>query len=588
MTTKNRKFISNLILFGVILILASFFRIINLDLIEFKSDEAANLLISSRQLFDKPIPPGGTGSSVGVLNPPFFNYLLIPLTYITLDPKVITFFIAFINVLAIAFFFMIVKKYYNLTTATIASIFMSLSPWAILFSRKIWMQDLLIPFFVPLFLSLHKLIAENRQAYWVPYVAASLFLIQLHQASIFFLAPLTLFLLIKKTKINLKYILTGVLIGIIPLLPYLLYELSNGCPDCSAILMSSSKLRTSPSFEIFQRPLQILGQGNFDFILGQNGLISFSKDYKLAFELRKVLYIFYILIPLSIVIFAKIYRKFSFLIYSLIAVCFLYYFLKIEPQMHYFILFIPILSLSLGTFFDWIIKKGNTSLKALSVSTLLIIYSTLIVYNFSFFEFVKKNKGTPGDYGTSYIETKRNTDDRLKEYKERKDYEEIFLASHLPLRYMFGFMPLSKMVYPQRLHEEEIKSLEQRLENQETDPRINQKLIAYYTKNEPSIETVKLLRKKTESIREYKKVYDEVLSYYVSKNFLKYYRSERFDVEFFYPEHWKIQNSENAVILDEDNFSLALKRGTRGIEISCYKGNCNNNIDELRNAVRLF
>ena len=111
MTTKNRKFISNLILFGVILILASFFRIINLDLIEFKSDEAANLLISSRQLFDKPIPPGGTGSSVGVLNPPFFNYLLIPLTYITLDPKVITFFIAFINVLAIAFFFMIVKKY---------------------------------------------------------------------------------------------------------------------------------------------------------------------------------------------------------------------------------------------------------------------------------------------------------------------------------------------------------------------------------------------------------------------------------------------------------------------------------------------
>ena len=180
----------------------------------------------------------------------------------------------------------------------------------ILFSRKIWTQDVLLPFTVLFLYSIHALLLNKKDKFWIPLIASSLLLMQLHQASIFFLAPLTLFLLIKKTKINLKYILTGVLIGIIPLLPYLLYELSNGCPDCSAILMSSSKLRTSPSFEIFQRPLQILGQGNFDFILGQNGLISFSKDYKLAFELRKVLYIFYILIPLSIVIFACLFLVF--------------------------------------------------------------------------------------------------------------------------------------------------------------------------------------------------------------------------------------------------------------------------------------
>lgn len=555
---KIKNFI--LYIFACILILfaASFFRLTNLNLIEFKTDEAANLLLSSRQLFNHPTPPGGTGSSVGILNPPLFNYIILPLTFLTLDPQRIVFFIALANILSIMFFFFLIKKYYNIVTAFISSTFIALSPWAILFSRKIWMQDLLIPFFVPFFLSLHKLIVDKKEIYWIPYVSFSLFLIQLHQASIFFLAPLSIFLFFKKTKINYKYILVGIIIGIVPLIPYLMYELSNGCPDCTSILTSSQKLKSSPSLEIFQKPFQILSQGDFDFVFGTESFKLFSKEYKIAFELRKVLYLFYFIIPFSALMFIKLYKKFDFLIYSLITTCIIYYILKIEPRMHYFILFIPILALFIGAAFDYVTTTGKM-LKKISILFIATIFSVLIFCNFTFFDFVRKHGGTGGDYGAIYAQTKKDTDKKFQVFKNRSDYEEISLSSHIPLTYMFGFMPLSNMLYPKPISQKEIEKLEQALIERDADPRINQKLIAFYTKKEPDISVIKLLKNKIKSIPEYKSVYDEIFSYYISRNFLKNYRSERNDFEFFYPEHWKIEENEN-IYLYGDGYKIKFSK----------------------------
>ena len=101
-----------LIVFFGIFLLSLFFRITNLDLMEFKTDEAVNLLLAARPLFGHAFPPGGTVSSLGILNPPLFNYILLPIILINLDPKFVTFFIGLINSLAVALFFLIVRRYY--------------------------------------------------------------------------------------------------------------------------------------------------------------------------------------------------------------------------------------------------------------------------------------------------------------------------------------------------------------------------------------------------------------------------------------------------------------------------------------------
>src|SRR3989344_36197 len=166
---KLKKIITSqtFLLFIIIFFVSAIFRLTNLDLIEFKTDEAINLLLASRPLFGHSFAPGGTVSSVGILNPPFFNYILFPFTFLTLDPRGISFFIGLINSLAIAFFFLAIKKYYGTTIAFITTILIALSPWSILYSRKIWTQDLLFPFFIPLFFSIHKLILEKKMFYWL-------------------------------------------------------------------------------------------------------------------------------------------------------------------------------------------------------------------------------------------------------------------------------------------------------------------------------------------------------------------------------------------------------------------------------------
>src|SRR3990167_3896568 len=120
----------------LILSLSLLFRIANLDLIEFKADEGINLFLSSRPIFGHGFAPGGTVSSLGITNFPLVNYLLFPLVLTSLDPGIISFFIALINSLAIVAFFVIVRRYYNEVIAFSSSALIAISPWAILFSRK--------------------------------------------------------------------------------------------------------------------------------------------------------------------------------------------------------------------------------------------------------------------------------------------------------------------------------------------------------------------------------------------------------------------------------------------------------------------
>ena len=117
---------------ALVTISALLFRVTNLDLIEFKTDEAVNLLLTAQPIFGHDFVSGGTVSSLGFQNPPIFNYILFPIALTSLDPQIVSLAIALINVAAILGFYFLVKRYYSLATAVIASLLISFSPWAIL------------------------------------------------------------------------------------------------------------------------------------------------------------------------------------------------------------------------------------------------------------------------------------------------------------------------------------------------------------------------------------------------------------------------------------------------------------------------
>lgn len=547
-----------MLLFLVIVACAALFRLTNLHLVEFKTDEAINILLAARPLFGQPLPPGATLSSIGIMNPPLFTYLLSPITLISLDPRTISFFIGLANTLAIGGLFLTVKKYYGRRVSLITSLLLSFSPWAILYSRKIWMQDLLVPFFVPFFLSLHKLVVERKQKYWVVYVASVLLFIQLHQASIVFLLLVSLFL-VRKVKINASYIVIGFLLGFLPLVPYLLYEVQNACPDCQTFFAAKNQLRASPTPLIFLRPLQIVGQGNFHFVLGDD-MLSFAKKFPLVFALRKLFYAEYLLLPFDMFVFMKKAKKLRFLATTALLLPCAYFLLRVEPLMHYFIIVSPLLSLFVAFGFFFLLTHRNRLISLSATALLLGVLFASIAFNIAFFSLLEKQKSVLGDYGTTLAESMRTTREKFKNYEHRKDYQEVVLASYIPIWLMFGYLPPARMLYPREQLVTKLAFLEKEVKEMPDNPKALHQLVAYHTLSPPTRETVAFLRKKYKEMSEYKVIYREVYADYLKRNYKKEFVSTDLGFSLELPQHWTVREEIDGLIIEADGYTLAIKK----------------------------
>jgi len=553
----------NFVLFLIVIVLSAIFRLTNLDLIEFKTDEAGNLLLASRLLFDHPLPPGGLATSVGILNPPLFNYLLLPFTFISIDPKFITFIIAFTNVLAIGFLFLIIKKYYNQTLALIVSLLIAFAPWAVLFSRKIWPPDIVLPFAVVIFYSIHKIIIEKKTKFWIPLSAFLLLITQLDLAYVFFAVILFLFLLLSKPQINIKYIVFGLIIGTIPLLPYAMFELKNSCPDCSLVLSVGKKLAAERSISLFKRPLQITGIGNFRFVMGDD-LIILANNFPLVYKLRNVLYVEYILTILGIFIFWKKYPKLRFLPYAIFFVPISYFIFRLEPSMHYFAILMPFLFIFIGVAIHTFLNSKNLPFKYLTLLIFLSIIATSIMFNSAFFGIVKKNKGLRGDYGPSFIKTYPVTEKQFETYKHRKDFNEIVISSYLPIYVMHGSSSFAQMLYPTLETKANLSDIEDNLTKFPDDPRIIHRLTVFYTSN-PTRHTLDILRDKLIAIPLYQPVYDEVKSLYLQRNYKKIFQDLSIPFIFEYPEHWRLIEHREVDLIEvsDESYTFSIQRVSR-------------------------
>lgn len=494
---------------------AATFRLTNLDLVEFKGDEAINLYLAARPTFGYSFPPGSTVSSIGLLNPPFLNYLLYPITQINSDPQFVSSFISFINCLTIVLFYLIIKHYYQQPTALIASLLLAFCPWAIVFSRKIWPQDLTLPFFTLLFLSYQKIRRDKKESWWLVYVITSLFLIQLHQVNLFFIGLLTLFLLLSKTKLNLVYIGTGLILGFIPLLPYFIY-LINNLTNPEVFLVA--KERFSPEYfpVIFARPLQLMSQGNFRFLLGEDTL-TLAQKFPLIFKLRQIFYLEYLLLPLSIFLFWKKQFRDRPLVYASLFLPTIYFFLHFEPFIHYFLIVLPLLFLYLAQSCVYFLNQSRFW-RYLTILTLSLLIIISLLYNWAFFDLLKQQKSFKGDYGSSFSASKKEVMTKLVAYQNDPHFQEILLTYYLPKDFIRGYLPIGKMLYAYQQTKNQLPLLEEKLKIHPDDPRLQNELFVFYTATPPTRETLEILKNKSKTLVGYKTIYLEVVDVFNTLN----------------------------------------------------------------------
>lgn len=234
--TKVALYAATLLL---ILILAGWLRLQRLDLVEFKNDEALALLHAEDLVQLGRIPLTGLVTSVGMQSPPTFLYLLAPVVAISRDPVVATAAIGLVNVAGVAGVALLGARALSPVAGLAAGLVLATNPWAVVYSRKVWEQDVLAPWAVLLFFALDRSVVAGRPIWAAASIPIFAVGIQIHY-SFFLLAPFVLpplGMLIAGRRWT--HLLVGASIAVATTSPYLIHLLQTDWGDVRTALAAA-------------------------------------------------------------------------------------------------------------------------------------------------------------------------------------------------------------------------------------------------------------------------------------------------------------------------------------------------------------
>ena len=131
----------------IVLLVAGILRTAYPGLTEFKADEARLYTLGYNLATAESFPLHGITSSIGLPNFPLSTWLYAVPISLWRHPYSPTLFTGLLNTLAVYASWWFVRRNWGSRTGFICALFFAVSPWAIIFSRKIWAQNLL-PVFV--------------------------------------------------------------------------------------------------------------------------------------------------------------------------------------------------------------------------------------------------------------------------------------------------------------------------------------------------------------------------------------------------------------------------------------------------------
>jgi hypothetical protein len=231
--------------------------------------------------------------------------------------------------------------------------------------------------------------------------------------------------------------------------------------------------------------------------------------------------------------------------------------LGIEPLMHYYILLVPFLAIIVAHFFVFMIKKKNLAVVSVVLATCYLL--SLILFDYGFLKFLSEKGGLAGDYGSGYEGTAKNVTNTLKEFKGSPNYNEIYLYGFLPIEYLHGYMPIGKMIYPQKELQQKEAVVEKQFITNPNNPLAKFEVFAYYTQNQnPSWDYVVSLREKSTKFSALSFIYKMVLDEYLSRHYKRLY--ETTDFLLLYPQHWSSTEIDNSVQLSDDSVKIIIKQ----------------------------
>lgn len=215
----------------LIITVAAALRLHNLWYMEFKADEAAISFLALEFVSGSAVPLVSDISSIGTWNPPISVYLLSIPFYLSCNPVHAAAFVAILNIIAVYLCYIFIKEFFDERSALIAAAFFAINPWAVIYSRKIWSQNLLVLPVVLFYLSLFKAVYSGQR--W--FFALSFFFLaiaaQLHLTAASHGMVLIMVLLWQREKITRGPLLSGIGLFLLTCSPYLFFEVKHNFID---------------------------------------------------------------------------------------------------------------------------------------------------------------------------------------------------------------------------------------------------------------------------------------------------------------------------------------------------------------------
>ncbi|MFC2052920.1 glycosyltransferase family 39 protein [Chloroflexota bacterium] len=418
----------------LIVLVALLLRTIHLDRMEFKGDEAFNLM-KAREIAElQSFPLRSATSSTGIPEPPIFMYLLsIPLVFSD-DAVFVTGYIALINVLGVVLCFVLVRRFVSRSAALVAAALYAVSPWQVLFSRKIWTQNL-FPSFVLLFLLLLFESVYRKRPHLIIFALGLLaIIIQLHLSAIY-LVPFTfLFFIWHRQNISLRYIGFGIALASLLFLPYIIDIIYSNFEAIRIAFDQASK-----PFVLRPRgitlPFQLVTTNGFEYSLGT----SYEEFSRNAPRLAALDYSMMVLciIGLGIALFNRSSAVRALALYTFISLGF-FVLNKTELYAHYFNSLLPVLFILCALPVAAIFSKGISLWKWLTAFGFAALLVYQLSFTISFLGFIDRTDCIWGDYGPPYrarVESVRSAIRDIKSSGNHLDFGTIHERSHFCVKW---------------------------------------------------------------------------------------------------------------------------------------------------------
>ncbi|MGA2663365.1 MAG: glycosyltransferase family 39 protein [Nitrososphaerales archaeon] len=417
--SRNRQSDIVWISFLLIVLVAAYFRLASLNLAEFKSDEAGTAIVLKALVQQGKIPLLGPALSTGGNAGPIYYYILAIPFLVSTNPVAASAFVACLNIVGVAFTFKFAREFFNERIALMATALTAVSPFAILFSRKIWNPDLIFPFTVILFYCLYTFVIKGKPKYLVPIFAIYAVILQIHPITMFLAPVILLFLWRFRSQIRWKYLLAGIALFLIIFTPFIYGEVTGGFGEAGSFastLKDFSFDSVNPSV-IGLLSADTSGTG-FDYILGSSAPSFFSSifninDFFVVENLCLYLGFALVLVRAARNPFGE-NAKYSILLawVAIPTVILLFFNPTYGLYTHHLVMFFPANFLMVAALFDHAMdRRGNAVRihrrlpswpKIARISAVLILASILlaqIAFGVGFLGFLNSQGGTAGDYG---------------------------------------------------------------------------------------------------------------------------------------------------------------------------------------------